>query len=136
MKKTLIIMIIILHFLTPRLYGAIGSKGLILQSGASTIELQKGDKIHLTVQDGWSKRIKLKGLTFMSKNSMIASVEKHSGIIHANSIGRTIISVVDEDGDAGIIEIIVTKNSKKISLLPLFILLISILGLGIYLFKK
>ena len=131
MKIRIILFALCVILLSPTISGDIGSKGLILEDGKTIIELQKGDKIRITVRDGFTKRIRQKGLTFFSKNKTIASIEKHSGILHANGIGHTQIYVVDEDGDAGTIKIKVTGVKEKVHPAILFVVLLAMIGITI-----
>ncbi len=134
--KRFVLIVLFICMLTPILHGEIGSKGLIIEDGKSTLELQKGDKLRLTVQDGFTKRVRQKGLTFYSDNKAVASIEKHSGILHANSIGTARISVIDKEGDAGTILIKVSANMEKSSPIPLLIILAALAGFGFFLVRK
>ena len=121
--RRIIVIICFTLLLSPMLNAEIGSKGLIIENGAERLELEKGEKTRLSVRDGWTKRIVRKNLTFVSDNPAVAHVEKHSGILHANAMGNTAVSVIDKDGNAGTIQIIVSaQNAKPSPLLFLFIL--------------
>lgn len=130
--RKIIIFICLALLLSPILNAKIGSKGLIIENGSEQLELQKGEKTRLSVRDGWTKRLIHKNLIFVSDNTTVARIEKHSGILHANAMGTATVSVINEKGDAGSIRIIVKKHTAKPS--PLLFLII-IISIGIVLIK-
>ncbi len=122
MKRLIVSFCLLLLALSPFVSAEIGSKGLIIENGKEQIILQKGDKIKLSVRDGLSKRFVFKNLVFYSDNKIVATVEKKSGLLHANSMGTATISVLNEHGDAGKIKVKVTTVKEKPSLITLSIL--------------
>lgn len=135
MKKILLLSLIFILFATFPVSAEIGSKGLILEGGEKSIILKKGEKQYLNVQDGLTKIHLIKGISFYSDNTMVATVGLHSGILRANGIGTATITAISKAGDAGQIKVKVTETAKAHPALPLLIFLV-FGGLIILAFKK
>ncbi len=80
--------------------------GLILQDGQKRIEMKVGQRVYLKVQHSIWKYPMLKNLEFSSKNPLVAYADTY-GWIHAQAVGRTVISVWNDRGANGTIEVIV-----------------------------
>lgn len=124
--KQFFILIILTLLLSPTALAAIGKQGLIINGGIESITLQKGERIRLRVRDKTSNLPALKDLTFSSDNDLIASIDEDSGILRANSIGTTYISIMRPNGNGAAITVHVVERDKPHSIFPLFF----ILGLG------
>lgn len=121
MKKLLLWAFLIFLFFSFQASASIGSKGLILEDGKDLLVLEKGQKEYLNVQDGLTKMILFKRISYYSDNTFVATVGLHSGILRANNIGTATITAVDKDGDAGQIKIKVIAPQKSF-LVPLLLL--------------
>ncbi len=132
MKKITVLFFILLIFSLPA-DAAIGSKGLILEGGKKEIVLEKGSKEYLNVQDGFSKLPLLKGVSYYSDNTVVATIGLHSGIIRANTVGKATISAISNDGHAGQITVKVIHPEKDSigRFLPIIIIIAPLLIVGI-----
>ncbi|MBQ7095118.1 MAG: hypothetical protein IJN80_01505 [Clostridia bacterium] len=124
--KRIILFIFIALSLSPIAFAAIGKQGLIINGGIESITLQKGERIRLRVRDKTTNLPVLKDLSFSSDNDLIASIDEDSGILRANSIGTTYISIMRPNGNGAAIAVCVVAKEKKPSPFYLFF----ILGLG------
>lgn len=113
MKKTFLFVLCILLLFPYSASAAIGSKGLIVNRGATEIVLQKGEKEWLFVQDGFSKLPLLKGLSFYSDNTVIFTVGLHSGVIRGNSLGSAKLTVVSKQGHCAYVTVKVVSPRKS-----------------------
>ena len=117
--KTLIFLCIVMMGLCCVCGGAvILDDGLVLQGGEEFIEMQVGEKVYLRVQDSIWKYPVLHNLEFSSKKPWVAYVDTYQWI-HSGLPGRTVISVWDDEGANGTIEVIVRGRSKA----PLWVIL-------------
>ncbi len=135
MRKILLFMFCFTLLLSPVADAAIGSKGLIVDHGAEEIILQKGEKKWLFVQDGFSKMPVLKGLTFYSDNTIVATVGLHSGLLRGNTVGTANLTVVNGKGDCGYVKIRVV-GSKKPGSVWAVLFLFAFIFTAFFLFKK
>lgn len=136
MKKIVLFIILFLVLLCPTADAALGSYGLIVEGGKEEIQLQKGEKEWLFVQNGFTKLPCFKGLTFFSDNTIVATVGLHSGLLRANSYGTANIHVTDENGENGVIQVNVTVISEKPSILYFFLIIIPLLIFLFLIMKK
>ena len=125
------ILLFLIFFLlfAPSADAELGSWGLIVGNGEEEITMEKGSKKLLFIRDGMTGLPKVRGLTFFSDNTIVARVGLHTGILSAESYGTANISVTDEVGENGIVQVKVI-SAKKLPL-PFFILII-LLFLFIY----
>ncbi len=125
MKIRLIILTILILLISPKADAALGSWGLIVEGGKEQLVMEKGEKKWLFIQDGLTHLPVFNGLTFFSDNTVVAKVGLHTGLVTANFYGTANISVTDESGENGIIQIKVKTNNNKASPLSLLIVLLS-----------
>lgn len=85
--------------------------GLVLQNGEERIEMRAGEKVYLKVQHSIWKYPVLKNLEYSSLHPLVAYADTY-GWIHAQFPGRTVISVWNDAGDNGTIEVIVRGRGK------------------------
>lgn len=134
MKKLLTLILSSFLIFSIQASAAIGSKGLILEGGKEQIILEKGEKDYIQVQDGQTKFILVKGISYYSDNTIVATIGLHSGILRANSIGTAKITAISDAGDAGQIQIKVVQAEKK-TIYP-WIIIPSLFIILYFLFKK
>ncbi len=134
MKKILAINILLFLLITFPASAAIGSKGLILEYGKDLLIIEKGEKEYLNVQDGLTKILLFKGVSYYSDNTIVATVGLHSGILRANNIGTATITAISKAGDAGQIKIKVISPPKNY-FIP-FLLILSVLAIFLWIFIK
>lgn len=108
--------------------------GLLLQGGEEQLTLQAGDKVYLKVQNYIWKYPVLRNLEFSSQYPHIAYVDRY-GWIHAISPGRTVISVWNENGDNGTIEILV-EGGNEVGVGSVLLVIVWILGFGVVILSK
>lgn len=106
MKKTLCFCIIFLLLIGVCNGAIILDDGLVLQDGKDRIEMKVGERVYLKVQSSIWKYPLLQNLEFSSKNPLVAYADTY-GWIHAQAVGRTVISVWNDRGANGTIEVIV-----------------------------
>ncbi|PWM39812.1 MAG: hypothetical protein DBX52_04135 [Clostridiales bacterium] len=122
MKKRFILILCLLLLLAPSADAALGSKRLIINHGVQEITIHKGEKKWLYVQDGWSKLPQLKGVSFFSDNTFVASVGLHSGILRGNSIGTAHLTIMSSKGHSAYIKIKVVPGKGTHLIGPLLFL--------------
>ncbi len=135
MKKLLSLTILVLLIFSFPASAAIGSKGLILENGKDLLVLEKGQKEYLNVQDGLTKIVLFKEVSYYSDNTIVATVGLHSGVLRANNIGTATITAISKAGNAGQIQIKVLPPKKSFSIPFLFIVSFSAIFLW-FLIKK
>ncbi len=125
--KRLIVVCLLLVLLSGVCYGAvILDDGLVLQGGRERIVMRVGEKVYLRVQHSIWKYPVLRNLEFSSKNPLVAYADTY-GWIHAQSAGRTVISVWNDVGANGTVEVVVRGRARAPSWV-LYILLILLAG--------
>lgn len=113
MKKTLCFCMVFFLLMSGVCNGAIVlDDGLVLQDGKERIEMKVGERVYLKVQSSIWKYPLLRNLEFSSKNPLVAYADTY-GWIHAQAVGRTVISVWNDRGANGTIEVIV-RGKKEI----------------------
>ena len=111
MLRALIVCIMLLIGVGSASAEVIIDSGLVLQDGAEQIVMQPGDKVFLRAKNFiWNYPV-TKGLEYSSKHPSVACVDSR-GLIRALLPGRTVISVWNEAGDNGTIEVIVEEKRK------------------------
>ena len=134
MGKVLLSLGLVISFALSAPAAIVLDDGLLLQGGEEQLILQAGDKVYLRVQNSIWKYPMLRGLEFSSQYPHIAYVDRY-GWVHALSPGRTVISVWNEGGDNGTIEILVERGSK-IGIGGILLVSVWILGLGAVILSK
>ena len=118
--------------------GVILDDGLILQGGTERVEMRVGQRVYLKAQTAVWKYPVLKGLKFSSQKPWVAYVDTY-GWIRAETAGKTVISVWNDSGANGTIEVIVRGRAReRLRLIPVaFILLFgsAVVFLGRNLFR-
>lgn len=117
MKKSVILIIIFIILICPYTYAELGSLGLIVEGGKEELIMEKGEKEWLLIQNGFTRLPVFKGLTFFSDNTVVATVGLHTGQVTANHYGTANISVTDEAGENGIIQIKVVSGKENLSII-------------------
>ena len=121
MKRFLLFFLCFTLLLAPCADAAIGSKGLIISEGKTQIVMKKGERKWIYVRDGYTKLPVIKGVCYYSDNTYVATIGLHSGILRANAIGKATITVSNNQGDCGVLQVKVV-GAQKAS--PFFLLLL------------
>lgn len=122
MKRFLLFSLCIIFLIAPTADAAVGSKGLIVNQGVHEIEIYKGEKKWLFVQDGLTKLPLFKGVCFYSDNTIVATVGLHSGVLRGNSLGTAHLSVVYKNRCVTVtVRVVSGKKLEKGWLLLLFL---------------
>ena len=126
MRKLLSLCIALVLFSCACSAEVILDDGLVLQGGEERIVMRVGEKVYLKAQHSVWKYPVLRNLEFSSKNPLVAYADTY-GWIHAQSTGRTVISVWNDAGANGTIEVIVRSRARA----PIWVLCgLSILLIG------
>ena len=111
MKKISLVVLMMLLFVCRAEAAIILDSGLVLEDGAERIVMQSGEKKYLKIRDSiWNMPV-YKNLEFSSKYPSVAMVDAR-GFVRAMLPGRTVISVWNDVGDNGTIEVFVEGNRK------------------------
>ena len=111
MKKISLVVLMMLLFVCRAEAAIILESGLVLEDGAERIVMQPGEKKYLKIRDSiWNMPV-YKNLEFSSKYPSVAMVDAR-GFVRAMLPGRTVISVWNDVGDNGTIEVFVEGNRK------------------------
>ena len=111
MKKISLVVLMMLLFVCRAEAAIILESGLVLEDGAERIVMQPGEKKYLKIRDSiWNMPV-YKNLEFSSKYPSVATVDAR-GFVRAMLPGRTVISVWNDVGDNGTIEVFVEGNRK------------------------
>ena len=109
--------------------------GLVLQGGQEQIEMHIGERTYLRIQHSVWKYPVLKNLEFSSKKPWVASIDNY-GWVNAQSTGRTVISVWNDEGENGTIEVIVRARQRAPTWVICCLVILLISSLFVYFFHK
>ncbi len=135
MRKMLCFCLMTLVFICFCRAAIILDDGLILQDGSERIEMKVGQRVYLKVQHSIWKYPMLKNLEFSSKNPLVAYADTY-GWIHAQAVGRTVISVWNDQGANGTIEVIVRGKEMVSPWIIMVIFALFLISVGLFLMPK
>ena len=131
MKKILFFCTLLMLFTCVCRGGIILDDGLILQDGQDRIEMRVGERVYLKVQHSIWKYPMLKNLEFSSKNPLVAYADTY-GWIHAQSAGRTVISVWNDKGANGTIEVVVRGKTVAPTWVSVGVFILLLVALAVF----
>lgn len=135
MKKMLCFCLMMIVFTCGCRAAIILDDGLILQDGNKRIEMKVGQRTYLKVQHSVWKYPMLKNLEFSSKNPLVAYADTY-GWIHAQAVGRTVISVWNDQGANGTIEVIVRGKETAPTWVIVVVFAVFLISVGLFLMPE
>ena len=111
MKTLILTCLLLICFSCVCSGGVVLDDGLVLQGGAESIEMRVGERVYLKIQDSIWKYPVVRDLEFSSSKPWVAYADDY-GWIHAESAGRTVISVWNDSGANGTVEVIVHRGVR------------------------